>query len=283
MKSRYIVFAFMLMFTGYLFAQVDLPRLSPKASVSQIIGYTNITIDYCRPGVKGRTIWGELVPYNQVWRTGANEATTIQFTTDVAVNGNKVPAGKYSLFTFPTPDKWTVILNKTDKQWGAFNYKQEDDLLRFDVKPEKGAFTERQLFTFRNMTDSSIDVVMNWENLQINFKVEVDLTNQVHAKIKEAIAAKPDNWQVYAESANYAADNEMFLDEALQWADKAISLDGAYYPYFVKAKILFKKNNLKEALKSLEKCRDAGRSDTNYQSFVAQIDFLESQIKSKQK
>ena len=155
MKSRYIVFAFMLVFTGYLFAQVDLPRLSPKASVSQTIGYTNITIDYGRPGVKERTIWGGLVPYNQVWRTGANEATTIQFTTDVTVNGEKVPAGKYSLFTVPTPDMWTVVFNKVDKQWGAFNYKQEDDLLRFDVKPERGAFTERLLFTFGNMTDST--------------------------------------------------------------------------------------------------------------------------------
>jgi len=283
MKSRYFAFSFILLVTGTILAQVDLPRLSPKASVSQTIGYTNITIDYCRPGVKGRTIWGGLVPYNQVWRTGANEATTIQFTTDVTVDGNKIPAGKYSLFAIPTPDTWTVILNKVDKQWGAFDYKQEDDLLRFTVKPAKGNFTERLLFSFSILTDNSVDVLMNWENLQISFKVEVDLLNQARAKIKEAIAAKPDNWQVYAESANYAADNEIFLDEALQWADKAISLNGAYYPYFVKAKILFKKNELKEALKTLEKCREAGRSDKNYQSFVAQVDFLESQIKSKLK
>ncbi|MCL4549241.1 MAG: DUF2911 domain-containing protein [Bacteroidetes bacterium] len=281
MKSRY--FAFVLLTAGTIFAQVDLPRLSPKASVSQTIGYTNITIDYCCPGVKGRTIWGGLVPYNQVWRTGANEATTIQFTTDVTLDGNEVPAGKYSLFTIPTTDAWTVVLNKVDRQWGAFTYKQEDDLLRFTVKHVKGNFTERLQFSFSNLTDNSVDVLMNWENLQISFKAEVDLMNQVHAKVKEAIAAKPDNWQVYAESANYAADNEMFLDEALQWADKAISLDGAYYPYFVKAKVLFKQNHFKEAMKTLEKCRDAGRSDKNYQSFVAQVDFLESQIKSKLK
>ena len=281
MKSRY--FAFVLLTAGTIFAQVNLPRLSPKASVSQTIGYTNITIDYCRPGVKGRTIWGGLVPYNQVWRTGANEATTIQFTTDVTLDGNEVPAGKYSLFTIPTTDAWTVVLNKVDRQWGAFTYKQEDDLLRFTVKHVKGNFTERLQFSFSNLTDNSVDVLMNWENLQISFKAEVDLMNQVHAKVKEAIASKPDNWQVYAESANYAADNEMFLDEALQWADKAISLDGAYYPYFVKAKVLFQQNNFKEALKTLEKCRDAGRSDKNYQSFVAQVDFLESQIKSKLK
>ncbi len=283
MKSRYLTFIFIVLATGLIFAQVDLPRLSPKASVSQTIGYTNITIDYCRPAVKARTIWGGLVPYSQVWRTGANEATTIQFTSDVTVDGNKVPAGKYSLFTIPAIDVWIVILNKIDKQWGAFNYKQEDDLMRFNVKPVKGSFTERLLFSFSNLTDNSVDVLMNWENLQISFKIEVDLAKQVYAKIKEAIAAKPDNWQVYAESANYAADNEMFLDEALQWADKSISLYGSYYPYFVRAKILFKKNELKEALKSLERCRDAGRNDKNYQSFVAQVDFLESQIKSKLK
>ena len=283
MKNHFLVFAIVFFIAGTTRAQVELPRFSPSASVSQTLGYTIITIDYCRPGVKERTIWGGLVPYNQVWRTGANEATTIQFTTDVKIEGNKVPAGKYSLFTIPTENDWTIIFNKVDKQWGAFNYKQEDDLLRFKIKPEKRNFTERLQFSFSNLTNNAVDVFITWETVQIVFRVEVDLTNQVHAKIKEAIASKPDNWQVYTESANYAADNEMFLDEALRWIEKAISLDGAYYPYFVKAKILFKKNDFYEALKTLEKCRDAGQSDKNYQSFVAQVDFLENQIKTKMK
>ena len=264
-----------------LIAQVELPRLSPNASVSQTVGYTNITINYCCPFVHGRKIWGALVPFGQVWRTGANEATTIQFTTDVTIEGNKVPAGKYSFFTIPTENEWTIIINKVDKQWGAYNYKQEDDLLRFKVKPEQSSFTENLCYSFNNISDAAASIVIKWENLQFSFKVEVDLNNQVYAKIKEAIATKPDSWQNYSQAANYAADNSLFGDEPLQWVEKATNLGGGYYPYFVKAKILFKKNKTTDALKALEKCREIGRTDKNWDSFVSQVDFLEKQIKSK--
>jgi hypothetical protein len=266
-----------------VYSQVDLPRLSPNATVSQTVGYTVVTIDYCRPGVHGRKIWGGLVPYNQVWRTGANEATTIQFTTDVIVEGNKVPAGRYGLFTVPGENEWTIVFNKTDKQWGAFNYKQDDDLLRFKVKPENGPFTERMLFTFSGLTDSTVDVVLNWENVRVTFNVKTHVLDQAYAKIKESLAAKPDNWQNYAAAANYAADNGVFLKEALLWIDKAIGLEQNYYPYFVKARVYYKMGDLTNALKTLGKCRDAGRKDKTYDSFVAQVDFLESEIKSKMK
>lgn len=279
MKAKFL--ALLLLAVVNLTAQVELPRVSPNASVSQTVGYTSITINYCRPAVHARKIWGELVPYNKVWRMGANEATTIQFTTDVYVEGNKVPAGKYSLFTIPTEKDWTIIINKVDKQWGAYNYKQEEDLVRFKVKPVESAFAENLCYSFDNLTSSSASIFVRWENLKIAFKVEVDLTSQVYAKIKEAIAAKPDNWQNYSQAANYAADNNLYSDEPLQWVEKAISLGGGYYPYFVKAKLMFKKNNTNEALKALERCREIGRTDKNWDSFVSQVDFLEKQIKSK--
>ncbi len=279
MKAKFLVL-FLLAIVS-LTAQVELPRLSPNASASQTVGYTNITINYCRPAVHGRKIWGELVPYNKVWRTGANEATTIQFTTDVTVEGNKIPAGKYSLFTIPMESEWTIILNKIDKQWGAFTYKEEHDLIRFKAKPAQSTFAENLCFSFDNLTDASASVFVRWENLKISFKVEVDLTSQVYAKIKEAIAAKPDNWQNYSQAANYAAENNLYGDEPLQWVEKATSLGGGYYPYFVKAKLMLKKNNTNEALKALEKCREVGRTDKNWDSFVSQVDFLEKQIKSK--
>jgi hypothetical protein len=266
-----------------IYAQIDLPRQSPSASVSQKVGYTEIMIDYCRPAIHGRQIWGGLVPYNKVWRTGANEATTIQFTTDVIVEGNKVPAGRYSLFTIPTENEWTIILNKTDKQWGAFNYKQEDDLLRFNVKPEKNSFMERMQFSFSNITDSSASVVLNWENIHVVFGIKIDVLTQAYSKIKEGLASKPDDWHGYASAANYAADNGAYLDEALKWVDKAITLEQNYYPFFVKARVYLKKGEYTNALKTLEKCRDAGRKDKTYNSFVAQVDFLEQEIKTKSK
>lgn len=264
-----------------LIAQVELPRLSPNASVNQTVGLTSITINYCRPAVHGRKIWGALVPFNQVWRTGANEATTIQFTTDVMLEGNKVPAGKYSLFTIPAENEWTVILNKVDKQWGAYNYKQESDLVRFKVKPLIGEFVENLCFSIDNLANATATVTMRWEKIQVSFKVEVDLAGQVYTKIKEAFAAKPDSWQNYSQAANYAADNNLYGEEPFEWIEKAISLNGGYFPYFVKAKLFNKIDKTTEALKALDKCREVGRTDKNWDSFVSQVDFLEKQIKSK--
>ena len=117
-------------------------RISPKAAVIQTVGFTDVRIDYSRPGVKGRQIWGGLVPYDKVWRAGANEATTISFSTDVIVNGKTLKAGKYGFFTIPTKDKWTIIFNKIADQWGAFEYNEAEDVLRIDVTPEKGNMQE---------------------------------------------------------------------------------------------------------------------------------------------
>jgi hypothetical protein len=263
-------------------AQIDLPRQSPSANISQTIGYTTITIDYCRPGIHERQIWGGLVPYNQVWRTGANEATTIQFTTDVTVEGNKVPAGRYSLFTIPSETVWTIILNKTDKQWGAFNYKQDDDLLRFNVKPEKSSFTERLQFSFSNITDSTVSIVLNWENLQISFNMGTNLASQVFEKIKDAIAqAKPDDYQVYIVGAKFAADHNVFVNEAFNWINKALSISKNFNSYLVKSRLFFIQEKYIDALKAIELCRDAGRNDSDYSSQIAEIDLMEKRIKEK--
>lgn len=264
-------------------AQLDLPRLSPNASVSETVCYTNITINYCRPGVKDRTIWGGLVPYNKVWRTGANEATEIHFTTDVKLNGNKVPAGIYSIFTIPTPEEWTVILNK-EYGMNGLQYNEAEDFLRFKVTPREAPFAERMQFTFSGLTDSSVAVVLNWEKLEISFPVEIDFRSQVFRKIMEAIAlAKPGEYQVYVASANYAADNSMFLKDALKWADKAISIEKNFDTFYAKAYVLYKMKNYLEALRALENCREAGSRDKNYETFVSRVDFLEKRINSEMK
>lgn len=157
--------------TATIISQDDPPRLSPKASVSQVIGYTEVSIIYSRPGVKDRDIWGGLVPYDQVWRTGANEATTIEFNNDVVVNGNEVPKGKYGLFTIPGKTEWTIILNKVWDQWGAFNYNEDEDLLRFKAKPEESDFTPRLLFTFEYVSPYSANVVLEWNQIKVPFLI----------------------------------------------------------------------------------------------------------------
>jgi hypothetical protein len=276
------IFSFFLLTTVTIFAQVELPRLSPNASVNQKIGYTNITVEYCRPSVHNRKIWGDLVPYNKVWRTGANEATTIQFSTDVTVDGNKIPAGRYSLFTIPDVKEWTIIFNKVDKQWGAFNYKEDQDFIRFKVTPKENEFVESLIFYFSDITQNSVLLNIAWEKIKVSFKIEIDVLTQAYQKVKEGLAnAKADDWQSYASSANYFADNNVYLDDALIWIDKAISIGDNYYPFFVKAKILFKQNKFKDALNYINKTREVGRKDKNYEFFVAQVDMLEKQIKEK--
>jgi len=152
-------------------------RISPKATVKQTIGFTNITIEYSRPGVKGRTIWGNLVPYNAVWRAGANEATKITFATDVKINGKKLKSGSYSFFAIPTEKKWTLIFNKVADQWGAFEYNDVEDALRVEVTPEKenNCWQEWLAYTITKTSDNNAVVRLEWEKLKVPFTVEVEL------------------------------------------------------------------------------------------------------------
>ena len=150
-------------------------RISPKAIVKQTVGFTEVTIEYSRPGVKGRTIWGGLVPYNAVWRAGANEATKITFSTDVKINGKKLKAGSYGFFTIPTKDKWIIIFNKVANQWGAFEYNDAEDALRIEVTPEtdNGCWQEWLAYTITKTSDNTAVVRLQWEKLKVPFTIEV--------------------------------------------------------------------------------------------------------------
>jgi len=141
----------------------DKPRESPKDSAMGMVGGASVKIVYGTPAVKGRAIWGELVPYGKVWRTGANEATQISFDKDVTVEGQKLAAGTYGFFTIPEKDQWTVIFNKTAKQWGAYDYKEADDALRIKVAPVKAAAAQERLKFM--VTPSGI--ALRWENLEV--------------------------------------------------------------------------------------------------------------------
>jgi hypothetical protein len=152
-------------------------RISPKATGKQTVGFTNIIIDYSRPGVKGRTIWGNLVPYNAVWRAGANEATKITFASDVKINGKKLKAGSYSFFAIPTEKNWTLIFNKVADQWGAFEYNDVEDALRVEVTPEKenNCWHEWLAYTITKTSDKTAIVRLEWEKLKVPFTVEVEI------------------------------------------------------------------------------------------------------------
>lgn len=148
-------------------------RASPNASVSQTIGTTPVTITYGRPSVNDRVIFGDLVPYEQIWRTGANEATTITFPEPVMIEGQSLDAGTYSLFTIPGESEWTIVFNDVAQQWGAFDYDQEDDVLRVTVDAEEAPHQEMMSFAFEEVTDNSAEIVLRWAEVRVPFTVEI--------------------------------------------------------------------------------------------------------------
>ena len=151
-------------------------RLSPKAMVEQTVGFTEVTIDYSRPGVKGRKIWGGLVPYNVVWRAGANEATKITFSTDVKIDGKSLKAGSYGFFAIPGQKTWILIFNKVANQWGAFEYNDVEDALRIEVTPmQNNCWQEWLAYTISKSSDNKAVVMLEWEKLKVPFNVEVEI------------------------------------------------------------------------------------------------------------
>lgn len=235
--------------------QINVPRPSPKASVAQTVGITDITIQYSRPGVKGRTIWGELVPYGEVWRTGANENTTIRFSTPVRIGGKELPAGLYGLQTIPTANEWTVIFSKDADEWGAFNYKPENDALRIQARPEPADFEERMSFGFDDVTDNSAKVVLRWEKIAVPFTVEVDTPKLVTEQLKSAV-----RWQTPYQAANWCIQSDTCLDEASRWLDASITLEPTFQNQRAKAQLLAKRNDFKGAVSWGEKALAAAKS-----------------------
>ncbi|HSP14334.1 MAG TPA: DUF2911 domain-containing protein [Thermoanaerobaculia bacterium] len=232
--------------------QVRYPRPSQKASVMQTIGATDMTITYSRPGVKGRQIWGALVPYDKVWRTGANEATTISFSDDVTINGQPLPKGTYSLATIPGRDSWTVIFNKVADTWGAFSYDQSKDALRVTAKPEKAPFTEWMAFEVPQLSSDKATVVMRWENLAVPFVVDAGTAAKTLAAARTAVAgAAANDWRTPFRAASFAFDSGNLTD-AQAWLDQALKSAENIQTLWLKARIYQKRGQTADAVRTGE-------------------------------
>jgi len=264
--KKIFLFAIIVCLASIASAQVELPRPSPRASVMQRIGVTVVTITYSRPGVKNRVIWGELVPYDKVWRTGANEATTISFSNDVKIEGENLPAGTYALFTIPGKTEWTIIFNKAADQWGSNDYKQEQDALRVKVKPAEGPDEEWMNFVFRNLSLNSADVVFRWANLEVQFGIQTDTLRKVMADCRAAMKdLKADDDRTPRSCAQFAAENNGDPAEALQWVGKSISMKEGFANLAtqarLQAKIGKKSVAIQTAKKALTLAKDAPAND----------------------
>jgi tetratricopeptide (TPR) repeat protein len=237
-----------------------------KAMVGERIGLTDITIHYDRPAVKGREgkIWGQLVPYGFTdlgfgtskaapWRAGANENTTIEFSTDVKVEGKDLPAGKYAFFIAVGKDESTLIFSKNNSAWGSFFYNQAEDALRVNVKQQPlDKPVEYLEYTFINQTPNSATVALQWEKLMFPFKIETDVNKaQIASFRRELQSDKGFDWQAWAQAANWTADNNTNLEEGLEWADYAVNGqfigEKNFRTLATKARLLSKLNRKNEA------------------------------------
>lgn len=229
------------------------PRPSPDATVSQIVGITKITIDYSSPGVKGRKIWGDLVPYNKIWRTGANEVTSITFNTPVSVNGNKLDEGTYGIHTIPTEKDWTIIFSKNTKVHDPMDYDSTKDALRLNVTPEQNPFTERMIFTITDMTENSAKVNLIWENLKITFNVDVNTQDLVLQNARDM-----HSWSDLMSAATYCLHNNVNLEEGFKWIQASELINENYWNQRIKAQYLAKMNKKDEAIATMQKAIDYG-------------------------
>lgn len=240
-------------------AELTLPRVSQKASVMQTVGLTDVTIMYNRPGVKGRVIWGGLVPYDKVWRTGANEATTITLSQAVKINGQPLPAGTYSFHTIPGKTSWTLIFNKTAEQWGSYDYDASKDALRIQVTPVTGPNQEWMAFSFSDVSTDGATVELAWEKLRVPFKIEADTRTQAMASIDKALSGEVKDWEDPYSAASYAFNSNLGNANAMKWIDQSISLKETYWNLRLKAAILEKDGKRKEAIALGEKAIEVGK------------------------
>ena len=187
-KFKLVLLAFLFAGFSSFAQQLQMPQASPSAKISQKVGLTDVTVDFSRPSTKGRKIFGELVPYGEIWRTGANGATILTFSTEVIIGGQKVPAGSYALYSIPGKASWTMILSKNTKLWGAIGYNQSEDQLRFTVTPSKTSKKYESFeISFNNLTDNSADLSVKWEQTRVDFTIATEVDPIVMADIRKQV------------------------------------------------------------------------------------------------
>jgi len=244
--------------------QFTTPAPSPNAKVTQTVGTTELSVSYSRPGVKGRPIWGALVPWNEPWRTGANAATQFTCADEISVEGQKLAAGTYALVTIPTAESWTVIFSKQKELLGTSNYDAKEDALRVTVKPEAAEHVERMEFSFDDATSDAVTLELRWEKLRVPVKLTVDTNAKTLAAARKAVAAaEADAWRTPYRAATWANENGVAADEAAKWAAAAVKAKENFQTTGLLAKLTAKGGDKKKATELMKKSIAFGKADTN--------------------
>ena len=279
------------------YAQVATPRESQRQEIIQTVGDTKVSIVYHRPNTKARKLWGCdaknlvpvtnyeepcIVPYGQVWRAGANENTTIEFSRDVTINGQALPAGKYGFHVIPGKTDWTLIFSKDNDKWGSFSYKPENDALRLKVTPGKADMQETLIYEFDDVTANSTRVNLRWEKIAVPFTVDIgDIYGRVLASLREGIKnRKPDDYRPMGQAATYVRTFKLKAnyDEALGWLDESIKAKETPGNLNAKAALLAEMGRFDEAVTLGEKALGLAKASTPPAS-PAQIAGIEDSIK----
>jgi tetratricopeptide (TPR) repeat protein len=228
--------------------ELKLPTLSQRSIITQRIGLTDITINYCRPLVGGRTLWGKEIPYDKVWRAGANENTVISFTDDVSIEGKALPAGTYGLHVIPTADAWTIIFSKNSTSWGSFSYDEKEDALRVTTKAQPAEFEEALEYSFEDVKPDSTAVTLRWAKLAVPFRVSADVNAIVLRSIQNQLRNTGGfTWAGYDEAALWLLDTNTNLDQALKWEDRSILAEERFDNLLTKSQILEAQGKNQEA------------------------------------
>ncbi len=269
-----IIFCFLLSAAAH--AQIDVPQASPAATVTQQVGLTEVSITYSRPSAKGRTVMGGLVPYDKVWRTGANAAPKITLSSELTIGGKKLSKGSYALLTIAGKKEWTIIFSKKADQNGSFEYKEADDALRVKVPSEKVS-DKAETFTmlFTNIKETSADLTLLWANTRVLVKLEdIDVDAQVMQQIDQAMKGNSEKEKPYFQAASYYASHDKDMNKALEWVNKAAQTDAdKYWVLHLQAKINARQGNKKVALEAAQKSKELARKagNTEYVTFNDQL------------
>ena len=246
-------------------AQLNTPAASPFAKLTQVVGISEVTIEYSRPGIKNRIIFGGLVPYKKIWRTGANASTIITLNDDAVIEGNKVPAGKYSIYTIPDKKEWTIILNKNLK--GGLYYPDGQDLVRFKVKPKDlKEKVETFNISFTDVKTNNANIEFTWEKTSVKFNIMFDVDAKVIAQIEKQLAGTGLDANWYYSAGNYYFENGKDLNKALEWMNKSLELNpGVYWVLRVKSQIQANLKDYAGAIETAELCRQKSAEAKNDQ------------------
>ena len=250
MKKNYIFFVLFCLSTLLTNAQVKTPQASPVCTISQAVGTSDISITYSRPGAKNRVIFGNIVPYDKMWRTGANKATKISFSEEVTFAGQKVPAGEYSLFTIPSTNEWEIILNNELNLWGTGEYDEADDVLRVKIPSSSNEnHVESLTIDLNTFSSSGADLVLSWEKTKVIVPINTNAIEKIQKEYTTLLEEGP-NANTYYKGARFFLENNLDLELALEWINSAIEKrPEAFWMSYQKARILVLMDNSKEAVK----------------------------------